>query len=509
MSQLRRSTIETLELRRLLAGLPEGQLFLYLLNEARHDPPAFQRAVGLTVDLSNVAKRPPLAWNANIQNAAQFKSNEMATYDYFGHQSKVTGQWPNANVRANGYNLPSWFPDDNNYLESIGAGTFRNVAIEGLKPLLVSESHRNHLLGIDSFNAGQKEAAVGYAINPNAFYTNYWTVHATRTDPSGSFLTGVVFDDLNDNGRYDLNEGQSGVVISVGASQVVTNAAGGWSIAAAENQRHVVSMHAASGMVSTLVDVGTENREVDFRVDSNTIRVDFGAWVGSTDVIAPSATLIANGLTMRQVSSHAISVTYQDNISLNPASLKTGNIVVDGPHGFQQTATLTSTEQIGGHWKANYQIVAPNQVWTNVQDGQYTVRMEANQVFDGSGNAVPAANLGGFRIAISTATYAEDVNDDSIVSPVDALIVINHINASKSYELLLDVNRDRQVSATDVLLVINCLNSSGAGEGERSSGEAALGLAARDTYFGDLGSSSIHRRQKLLPGLLESCSTSL
>ncbi len=497
MRKSRSSGFEILEARRVLAGLAEGQLFLYLLNEARHDPAAYQKAAGLTVDLSGVAKRQPLAWNASLQNAAQFKSNEMATNDYFGHQSKVTGQWPNANVRANGYNLPSWFPNDNNYLESIGAGTFRNTAQEGMKPLIISESHRKHLLGTDSFNAGQKEAAIGYAQNGNSFYTNYWTVHATRTDPTGSFLTGVVFDDLNDNGRYDLNEGTAGIVVTVGNSQAVTNAAGGWSVVVAENQRHAVTMQTTSGVVSTVVDVGTENREVDFRTDSKTVRVDFGAWQSSADVTPPTATLSANGLTMRHVSSHAFSVTYQDDIALNSASLRTGNVVVVGPNGFRQTATLNSIEQVGSNWKANYQIAAPSQAWTNAQDGLYSVQVSANEVFDSSGNAVPPTVLGNFRIAISTATFLEDVNDDSIVSPVDVLIVINHINASKSYELLLDVNRDRLITATDALIVINYLNSAGAGEGEFQSTSSASNLTAADVCFAELGDSPLGRKAKL------------
>ena len=110
---------ETLETRRVLAGITEVQLFLYLLNEALRDPAAYQRTEGLTLVLSGVAKRPPLAWNAALQNSAQFHSVEMATNNYFAHQRAGTGQWPNDNVRAHGYNLPSWFPSDNNYLESI------------------------------------------------------------------------------------------------------------------------------------------------------------------------------------------------------------------------------------------------------------------------------------------------------------------------------------------------------------------------------------------------------
>ncbi len=503
--------IEILETRRLLTGLAEGQLFLYLLNEARSDPAAYQRAEGLTIDLSGVAKKQPLAWNASLQNSAQFHSAEMATNNYFAHQSAVTGQWPNANVRAHGYNLPSWFPSDNNYLESIGAGTNRTTAKEGLKPLIISETHRNHLLGIDAFNADQREAGIGYARNASSRFTNYWTVHATRTEPSPTFLTGVVFDDLNDNGRYDLNEGSAGIVVTVGASQTVTNEAGGWSLPVTVNQPHAVSVVTASGKVSTKVNVGKENRQVDVRVDSKTIRVDFGGWLNSIDVSPPTAALTASSVNLRHQTNHSIVVTYRDDIALQNSGLRTGNIVVAGPNNFRQAAALVSTQQVGNDWQATYQIQATNGTWTNADDGTYSVQMIANEVTDTSGNAVAEGLLGNFQIAISRAIFVEDTNDDSIVSPVDALIIVNHLNASAPYQRLLDVNRDQLVSPTDVLLVINYLNASGIasaeGEGESEFSPPLVSRTAlRDNYFAELDDRQHKRHRGRIAWLgLEDC----
>ncbi len=488
MSTYRKSKFETLEDRRVLAGVAEGQLFLYLLNEARSDPAAYQRTEGLSVDLSGVAKRQPLAWNSMLQQSAQFHSAEMAANNYFAHQSAVTGQWPNANVRSQGYNLPSWFTSDNNYLESIGAGTFRNTAREGLKPLVVSGSHRNHLLGIDAFNADQKEAGIGYAVNPNSTYTNYWTVHATRSEPSPIFLTGVVFNDLNANGRYDLNEGSAGIVVAVGTTTAVTNEAGGWSLPVAKNQRHVVSVQTAGGRVSAAVDVGSENREVDVRTDSMTARVDFGAWQISVDVTSPAAALTAGDVNLRHLTHHLFVVTYNDDVAINATTLKTGNVLVTGPNGFQQSALLKTTEQIGKAWKGTYEITATGGVWTNADDGQYAVQMMSNEVVDNSGNAVPAGALGVFQVAISRAILAEDANDDSIVSPIDALLIVNYLNGPKdaAFQSLLDTNRDQIISPIDVLRVINYLNGAPSGEGELSVPAVLPPIVARDSYFAEM-----------------------
>ncbi|MFN3189465.1 MAG: peptidylprolyl isomerase [Aureliella sp.] len=67
-----------------------------------------------------------------------------------------------------------------------------------------------------------------------------------------------------------------------------------------------------------------------------------------------------------------------------------------------------------------------------------------------------------------------DVNDDGFVTPIDALIIINHINSGEPTSVgdlgpppdYFDANADCSISPIDALLVINELNSLGSGEGE-------------------------------------------
>ena len=78
-----------------------------------------------------------------------------------------------------------------------------------------------------------------------------------------------------------------------------------------------------------------------------------------------------------------------------------------------------------------------------------------------------------------------DVNDDTYISPIDALLTINELNRNSTYRLpaerarpltkpFYDVNYDGYISPIDALLVINYLNRGG-GEGE------ADGMAAGET----------------------------
>ena len=99
-----------------------------------------------------------------------------------------------------------------------------------------------------------------------------------------------------------------------------------------------------------------------------------------------------------------------------------------------------------------------------------------------------------------------DVNRSGEVSPLDALLVINELNARGSRSLVgsnlstppfVDVNGDSSVSPIDVLLVINFLNARANGEGEFQgappveSGQNGLGLASSGHSSGSgLGQSN-------------------
>ncbi|MBN2474355.1 MAG: hypothetical protein JXB62_07090 [Pirellulales bacterium] len=282
----RRGAVERLEPRVLLSVGAEEQLFVYMLNRARHDPVAYQQEQSLSVDLSYVTARGPLAVNDSLFGSSGFHAEEMATYDYFGHQSQVTGDWPNKMARDYGYALPSWWTDNNNYIESIAAGGFASYALptSPLNALIVdagvpSLGHRNHLLGIDSFNAQNREIGVGYGYNAASYYQHYWAIHATYSDTADTFLTGVVFSDANGNQRYDLHEGIAGATVDAGAGlTATTNAQGGWSIQAAGGTYTVsVSGGGFSGTATAHATIGGENVEVDFISGRTTGYVDFEA----------------------------------------------------------------------------------------------------------------------------------------------------------------------------------------------------------------------------------------
>lgn len=302
-----RSVVETLEERALFAVGGVEQEFVWLLNRARSNPQAYAAEVGLGSLLNDVVARGPLAVNDNLSNAADVRSGEMATHNYFGHQSAVTGLWPNKVARNAGYALPASFQigqytypiaDNSNQIESIAAGY--STAASALRGLIEDAGvpgagHRVHLMGMDEFNSYNREIGVGYAYNGAATYDHYWTAHATRQNHTDTFVTGVIFNDVDGDERYDAGEGLSGVTVVVGSWAVMTNDAGGYSVKVPAGTHAMMVFGGASGTTARpSVTVGADNVEVDL-IANGAAYVNFQKW-GNTrptlDAASPALPIV-------------------------------------------------------------------------------------------------------------------------------------------------------------------------------------------------------------------------
>jgi hypothetical protein len=271
----------------------EEQLFVYEVSRARSDPPGWAIEMGIDqtiggdgrpTDLIGVAPQPPLAINELLVESSRLHAEEMAANNYFAHQSAVTWKWPNLLAREAGYPLAMTvpfsgggffvLPDDSNQIESIAAGFGPGLsdltsAINAVVLLIIDENtpslgHRIHLLAMDEFNQSFREAGAGYGFDATADFRNYWALHSGVEDTTDAFLTGVAFDDVNQNELYDAGEGLGGVTVGVGGSNVVTNSGGGWAMLVAPGA-HQLSCSGGGFVGTSQVDVTVvaANREVD------------------------------------------------------------------------------------------------------------------------------------------------------------------------------------------------------------------------------------------------------
>jgi hypothetical protein len=231
------------------------QQLVYELNRARWDPYGFAQRTRITLP-GGVLPAPPLAVNDALTASAAFRADEMAVEGYIGHRSPVTGRWPNEVARSFGFDLPSVYRDASNSIESLSVGS--SILLKTLRSLIDSPAHRAHLLGEGGF-AAHTEVGAG-----RSDAENYWTIQTGVRPGTGVFVTGVVFDDADGDGRMDAGEGLAGVRVHAGDRSVLTNAGGGYSIAAKRGRLRVwVDDRGIAS--STRVRVGDYNVMVDFR----------------------------------------------------------------------------------------------------------------------------------------------------------------------------------------------------------------------------------------------------
>ena len=126
---------------------------------------------------------------------------------------------------------------------------------------------------------------------------------------------------------------------------------------------------------------------------------------GNSDSTPPTAELTGPPpLDPGTSSAVPFTVTYSDNVSINASTLDNNNLVVTGPGGYSQTATLVSTHLLdSAKLSAVYSVPAPS------VDGSYTISTGADAVMDVSSNPLPAGVVGAFPVQIQSSTSGPDL----------------------------------------------------------------------------------------------------
>jgi uncharacterized protein YkwD len=267
--------LEGLEPRQLLTGYPPTateQLFLEQLNDARANPAAYGASIGL--DLSAVAPSQPLAFDARLIQAARDHSQDMNNRGYFGHVTPE-GIDPGQRLTNVGFRWTSWG-------ESIAAGyTTTAAALQGLiiDAGVPDLGHRRQLLAIDAVFRTQGQVGIGI-VNGTGPYGYYYTIDTAATADTRPFITGVVYNDVNHNGKYDVGEGLGNVTITVaGAGAVTTFASGGYSLQVAPGTYTVTASGGGlAGPITQVVTVGSSNVRLNFN-PTNVLPASYN-WVG-------------------------------------------------------------------------------------------------------------------------------------------------------------------------------------------------------------------------------------
>ncbi|MFN6952110.1 MAG: CAP domain-containing protein, partial [Albidovulum sp.] len=251
--------------------IAEEQFMLELINRARLDPLGEAARYGLAdlneglaVGTITATVKEALAPNDLLDNAATDHTLWMFANDTFSHIG-VGGSNAEDRIRAAGYAVSGFWWGEN-LGQYMTTGTIPDLATvtAGIhQALFLSAGHRANILR-DVFRE------VGIGLETGVFNnggTNYNAALVTQNYAqygTDVFLTGVAFNDTDNDNFYSVGEAVANVTFSIGAASTQTAAAGGYALKIAPGANQTVTVTPSGGSASTVVvDLSAGNVKLD------------------------------------------------------------------------------------------------------------------------------------------------------------------------------------------------------------------------------------------------------
>ncbi|NBC33674.1 MAG: hypothetical protein GVY13_13450 [Alphaproteobacteria bacterium] len=196
------------------------QFMLELINEARADPEAEAVRLGISLNKDlppgTISPDPkqPLAFHPALIDAGREHSAWMLDTDIFSHTG-AGGSSAGDRMAAAGYAMPMTFSWGENisWRGSTGSIDATEFIASQHDSLFRSEGHRENIL-LDSF----KEIGIGQQLglftdDGRTYNASMVTQNFATLPDSDPFLTGVAYEDTDDNDFYTVGEGLGGLTI--------------------------------------------------------------------------------------------------------------------------------------------------------------------------------------------------------------------------------------------------------------------------------------------------------
>ena len=112
----------------------------------------------------------------------------------------------------------------------------------------------------------------------------------------------------------------------------------------------------------------------------------FKVAIATADNAAPTASLAVSNVTVAGGDSGRVTVTYADDVGINPATIGKVDLTITGPGGVRGVRSVdVDTTADGTRSTATYTFDAPGSSWGPEDNGAYTVTLNAGEVKDASG----------------------------------------------------------------------------------------------------------------------------
>jgi uncharacterized protein YkwD len=231
----------------------------------------------LITDFAGYAAKPPLAFSPELNASALEQSIDQAVHGFQGHNSS-NGTRFSVRISDTGYKWAALGENVFAYVENPFFGHVGLIVDWGVPSL----DHRANIMNLRANFPTFKQIGIGYVPTSVPDFGPFVITEdfGAPADDTESFLVGVVYNDANGNGVYDLGEGLGGVTITTdtGAYYTKTSASGGY----------VLPLPAGSGTLTITASgggLGAPRVTTISYGDATNVKVDF------TTAQAPSPAL--------------------------------------------------------------------------------------------------------------------------------------------------------------------------------------------------------------------------
>lgn len=245
------------------------QYLIEMINRARLDPEAEAARYDLS-DLNEnlspgtISGNPvqPLAPNALLHNAAEGHSEWMLGANVFSHTGQGGSSHKNRIEAANYQLTGSWRTGEN----IAWAGTTGSLDFEGAidthhEGLFLSAGHRRNLLNADFREIGVAQVE-GQFTDGRTYNASMLTEKFAKSG-SEVFLTGVVYNDTDNDDFFSIGEGRGGATFSMNGAQTQSLSAGGYALATNAGGTQTVTVSHNGFSATVQIDMSQGNAKLD------------------------------------------------------------------------------------------------------------------------------------------------------------------------------------------------------------------------------------------------------
>lgn len=246
------------------------QFLLELINRARLDPlaEAERYSLGLNVGLPagsiDTTAKEVLAHNTILEEASRLHSEWMLVNDVFSHDGDGESS-PGDRMAAAGYSFTGSWAWRENLAWSGTTGTLdlTQAILDHHEGLYRSAGHRQNTFADNIREVGIAQVEGVFTQDETDFNASMLTLNFARSG-TNHFLTGVAYDDTDDDAFYSIGEGISDLTIAAAGTSTVTGSAGGYAIEGAPQSNLAVTVsEAGTELAQLLVDLTSGNAKLD------------------------------------------------------------------------------------------------------------------------------------------------------------------------------------------------------------------------------------------------------